>query len=113
MSAYYSCVTSYESVRKGSYRFGPNPDRMYAHPNFFQFLVYMGMDCDDLSVLGAEVEITLGKEMERHTFNKPTVIMVPQGMPIGRGTVLKVEKPFVFAVIRLLSSGESKDRIYL
>jgi hypothetical protein len=104
---------SYESVRKGPYRFGPNPDKMFVHPNYFQFLVYMGMDCDDLSVLGAEVEITLGNEMERHTFNKPTIIVVPNDVPQGHTTILKVEKPFVFAVIRPLSSAESQNRIYL
>jgi hypothetical protein len=70
----------------------------------------MGMDCNDLSVLGAEVETTLGKEMEKHSFNTPTVVVVPQGFPHGRTTILKLDKPIIFAVIRPLSAGGTKDR---
>jgi len=104
---------SYESVRKAPYRFGPNPEHVHVHPSYFEFLLFMGMDCNDLSVLGAEVETTLGKEMEKHTFSTPTVVVVPEGFPHGRTTILKLDKPFIFAVVRPLSSGTTKDRAYL
>lgn len=70
-------------------------------------------DSANSGYLGAEVKITPGDELERHRFNKPTIVTLPRGLPQGHNTILKVDKPFIFIVVRPLSSGESKDRVYL
>ena len=60
----------------------------------------MGMDTNDLSVLGAEIETASGKEMETHAFDMPMIIEVPKKFPHDGITVKKVDKPFIFAAIR-------------
>ena len=95
---------SYESVRKAPYRFSPYPDRPHAHP-YTEFLVFMGADCNDLSELGAEAEISMGKERERHIINKPTVVVQPQTFPHLPLTITKLYKPFIFCVIRPFGHG--------
>ncbi len=66
-----SCVHSYDSV-----------------------LVFFGNKASDLSYLGAEISIELGKEHEKYTFDVPTVVSLPKGMPHLPITCNKLEKPY-------------------
>ena len=91
---------NYESIRKAPYRFGPVPDRPHTH-DYDEILLFMGADCNDLGELGAECEISLGKEMERHTVTTPTVVALPKGVPHCPLAVNKLHKPFVFWDISL------------
>jgi hypothetical protein len=90
---------SYESMNKAPYRFGPIPDKPHVHP-YTEFLLFMGADCNDLSYLGAEVEVYMGKEMEKHVVTKPCVAIQPKGHPHCPVIVNKQEKPWIFAVVR-------------
>jgi len=90
---------SYESIKKVPYRFGPVPDKPHVHP-YHEFLLFMGADTNDLSELGAEVEMSMGKEMERHVITTPTIVQQPKGFPHCPLVVTKLDKPFIFAVIR-------------
>jgi len=90
---------SYESIRKAPYRFGPIPDKPHVH-NYTEFLLFMGADTNDLSELGAEAEMSMGKEMERHIITTPTIVVQPKGFPHCPLAINKVYKPFIFAVIR-------------
>ena len=100
---------SYESIRKAPYRFGPIPDKPHVHP-YNEFLLFMGADTNDLSELGAEVEMSMGKEMERHIITTPTVIVQPKGFPHCPLTVTRLYKPFIFAVIRPFGHGAENRR---
>jgi hypothetical protein len=88
----------WESIRKAPYRFGPVPDKPHVH-TYNEFLFFIGADCNDLSELGAEVEMYMGKEMERHVITRPTVVVQPRGFPHCPLVVTKVEKPFIFSVV--------------
>jgi hypothetical protein len=57
-------------------------------------LVFFGHNTDNLSYLGAEIGVAIGKEHEIHTFNAPTVIALPKGTPYGPITCSKIEKPY-------------------
>lgn len=92
---------SYESMNKAPYRFGPIPDKPHVHP-YTEFLLFMGADCNDLSYLGAEVEMYMGKEMEKHVVTQPCVAIQPKGHPHCPLIVNKQEKPWIFAVVRPL-----------
>jgi hypothetical protein len=57
-------------------------------------LIFFGHDTQDLSYLGAEITIELGREREKHTFDVPTVVAIPRGMPHFPVVCHKVEKPY-------------------
>ena len=90
---------SYESMNKAPYHFGPVPDKPHVHP-YTEFLLFMGADCDDLSDLGAECELYMGKEMEKHVITTPTIAIQPKGHPHCSLIVNGQDKPWYFGVIR-------------
>ena len=95
---------SYESMNKAPYRFGPVPDKPHVHP-YTEFLLLMGADTDDLSDLGAELEVCMGKEMESHTVTTPSVLIQPKEHPHNPLIVRKQDKPWIFAVVRPWGHG--------
>ena len=64
------------------------------HP-YDECLVFAGTDPTNIKYLGAQVSVELGEEREIHTFDQPTVIVIPKGTPHGPVTVNKLEKPIV------------------
>lgn len=96
-----------ESLKKAPYRFGPEPDKPHTHPNA-EILIFMGTDCNDLSELGGEVEIALGEEIERHIITKPTVVVVPGGLPHCPLTITRVDKPFLLTDVRPFGVGGAR-----
>ena len=72
----------------------------HVHP-YDKCLIFFGHDTKHLGYLGAEIEIALGKEQEKHTFNVPTVVTVPRGLPHLPLKVKKVDKPFGFIIYGL------------
>lgn len=74
----------------------------HIHPNA-EALVFVGLDPDNIGYLGAEVQYCLGDELEVHTFDKPTVIIVPAGMPHCPSVTMEVTNPigYGFFIIAL------------
>ena len=95
---------SHESIKKAPYRFGPIPDKPHIH-SYDEFLLFIGADTDNLSELGGEAEMSLGKEQEIHRVTEPTVFMMPKGFPHCPVTITKVDKPFIFSVVRPFGGG--------
>jgi hypothetical protein len=62
-------------------------------------MCFLGTDTDDLSPLGADFEICLGKDLEKHTFNKSSAILTPPFLPHWPGGIVKLEKPIIMADI--------------
>ena len=53
-----------------------------AHTHSYpECLFFVGLDTANVNYLGAEVECCLGSEKEPYTFNEPTVVIVPAGVP--------------------------------
>jgi len=88
-----------ESLKKAPYRFGPVPDKPHVHSKP-EILFFMGADTNDLSVLGGELEMTLGEEQERYIITAPTAVVVPGGLAHNPLTVLKISKPFIMIDVR-------------
>lgn len=61
----------------GDWHTGQDP---HVHP-YAECLVFVGLDSAKMNYLGAEVEVYLGKEQEVYTFDEPTVVVIPAGMP--------------------------------
>ena len=72
----------------------------HVHP-YDECLIFFGHDTKHLGYLGAEIEIALGSEQEKHTFNVPTVVTVPKGLPHLPLVVNRVDKPFGFILYDL------------
>jgi hypothetical protein len=62
-------------------------------------MMFMGTDPYNLGELGADFEICLGKEQEKHKFNKSTAILTPPFLPHWPGGVVKLEKPMIMCDI--------------
>jgi len=69
-----------------------------------EILCFVGLDTDNLDFLGAELELGMGKDYERHIFNTPTVAICPAAFPHLPLITRWVDKPYGFIVICL--SGE-------
>ena len=75
----------------------------HTHPEE-EILLFLGLDPDDINYLGAELELGMGKDYERHIFNTPTVASCPKGFPHLPLITRWVDKPYGFIVVCL--SGE-------
>jgi len=65
----------------------------HTHP-YDEVLLFLGLDLNDITSLGAEVAMELGPEQEEHIINESCVVVVPKGMPHGPFTTLSLERPF-------------------
>lgn len=72
----------------------------HIHP-YDEILVFVGLDPNNLNYLGAEIEIDMGAEHERHTFSEPTVVICPKGFQHTPLITRWVDKPFGCFVICL------------
>jgi hypothetical protein len=66
-------------------------------------LVFAGLDPGNIDYLGAEIEISLGNEFEKHVIDVPSIVCVPKFMPYGPIRTRKVDKPFAHYLIGLNS----------
>ena len=78
----------------------------HVHP-YDEAYVFFGHNTDDLSYLGTEITIEIGKEHEKHTFDKPTVVAIPRGVPHGPITCNKVDRPYSVMKVGLGPKYES------
>jgi hypothetical protein len=76
------------------------------HP-YDECLVFFGHNVNDLSYLGAELTIELGKEHEKHTFNVPTVVVLPKGTPHFPIVCNRVDRPYGVVQVSLGYKPES------
>jgi hypothetical protein len=74
-----------------------------------EVLLYVGADPDNLNYLGAEIEIEMGEEHERHLINKPTVVICPAGMPHLPQVTRWVDRPFAIFAVCLSGEHETKS----
>ena len=70
----------------------------HAH-DFPQYLIFLGGDVNNLTDLGAEVELNLsedGVNLEKHIFTRSTTVYIPPGLYHGPLIYHKVTRPFMF-----------------
>ena len=76
------------------------------HP-YDKCIVFFGHNTDDLSYLGAEITIDIGKEHEKHTFDVPTVISIPKGTPHFPVVCNRVDRPYRVMQVGLAAEVKS------
>jgi len=72
-----------------------NFDKPHSH-KFTELLCFIGGNPENIRDLGAEIEVCLGEEGEKHLINTATVVSIPAGMVHCPINVKKVEKPIIF-----------------
>ena len=66
-----------------------------------EVLVFVGTDPSCPGNLGADIEIDIGKEHERHHVTEPSVVVMPKGVPHGPFVTNWVDRPFAFFSVNL------------
>ena len=93
-------------VELGTYiaagRMDGEPSGAHTH-DFNQALLFLGTDTDDIGSLGAEVELCLGEEGEKHMITTSTAISVPKGFPHFPANISRMEKRFIFMTVSCAS----------
>jgi hypothetical protein len=69
---------------------------------------FIGTDPMHLDELGAEVEISIGEQgkEEKHTFDKPTVLVAPAGLYHCPIVTKRLDKPYVCMAVSLTGKRE-------
>ncbi len=81
----------------------------HVHPGG-EVLVYLGMDPRDPEALGAELEIDLGPEHERHLVTASSAVVCPAGVPHMPQLTRWVDRPFGFFAV-CLDGGHRTDAV--
>ena len=71
-----------------------------------EVLVFAGLDPADIDYLGAQIEIELGEEHERYIIEKPTAVLLPEGLPHNPVVTRWVDRPFAAYTIGLSKNPE-------
>jgi len=79
----------------------------HTHP-YDEIMVFFGHNVADLSYLGADITVEIGPEREKHTFNVPTVVSLPKGLPHFPVTCNRVDKPYRMMQVGLGSEYQSQ-----
>ena len=81
----------------------------HAH-DFTEMLFFFGGDPTDIRELGAEIEITLGEEQEKHVITNAGVVVIPPGLVHCPIDIRNVTKPIAFLEVSLTRVyGQNKD----
>ena len=81
----------------------------HVHPHD-EVLLFAGTDPSDIDYLGAEIQIDMGPEHERHIINEPTAVVCPAGLQHNPIVTRWVDKPFGFL---LMSLGAKHETTYV
>lgn len=69
--------------------------------DFDQFLCFLGSDPVNPQDFGADIELSLGQEGEKHVISVASVTCVPKGLIHCPLTIKKIDKPVLFCNIYL------------
>jgi hypothetical protein len=81
----------------------------HVHP-YDEVLVFAGTEPADIDYLGAEIQIDVGEEHERHIINEPTAVVLPAGTPHCPIVTRYVDKPFG---VLMMSLGKEHKTTYI
>ncbi|NLA75024.1 MAG: hypothetical protein GX846_06110, partial [Deltaproteobacteria bacterium] len=79
----------------------------HVHP-YPEALVFVGLDPDNIEYLGAEIQYCLGKELEVHTFDRPSVIVAKGGVLHCPSVTMEVTNPIGYSFFILSLGAEPR-----
>jgi hypothetical protein len=66
---------------------------------FDKFMCFLSNDPNGSFDFGAEIELTMGKESEKHVIDSSTIICIPKGTAYGPLNFKKITQPILFCEI--------------
>lgn len=84
---------AYGTKAWGEIYHGPHTHK---YPELF---IHLGTDPENPFDLGAEVEMFVGPEMEKHVITQSTIICLPANFAHGPWRILKVTRPFMIVTV--------------
>jgi hypothetical protein len=81
----------------------------HKHP-YAEVLGYFGTDPYNTLDLGGEMELSMGEEMEVHSFTQSTIIYLPANLLHGPLKYKKIKRPFIF--IMMVPSTHLHEKSY-
>lgn len=69
--------------------------------DYSQILIFAGGNPMDVTEFGAEIELSLGEEGEKHVIDSPAMVHIPAGLPHGPLKYVRIDKPIEFIDIFL------------
>ena len=92
-----------------SYFTGPPFQFEVPHTHEFdQYLIFIGPP-EDVREFDSEIELWLGKEMEKHTITESTIVFVPKGLMHTPMNFKRIDKPVL--LINITLSPEYKKEV--
>jgi hypothetical protein len=86
-------------------------DEIHTH-DFDEYLCFLPGNPSNLNEYQAEIEISLGRDGEKHLVVDPAIIFLPRGLPHGRLSFKKVDKPVSYMKICLSPRYSTTPRIF-
>jgi hypothetical protein len=80
----------------------------HSHANA-ELLCFIGGNPLDITDLGAEIDMSLGAEHEKHLITKTSCVSIPANLPHCPLNIRKVTKPIIFLEISLTRNYKSKE----
>ncbi len=74
--------------------------------NYDEAIFFIGSDPRNFSDLGAEVEMAIGAEEEKHVFNKATAVVIPSGLPHCPIVTRSITQPYLCMAVSLTGKRE-------
>lgn len=93
-------------LKPQGYKYAGHPPHIH---KYAELLISIGTNPDDPMDLGAEVEMYMGPELERHVFNRSCCIFIPPNFIHGPWRPMKTTRPWIFIEINQGSSHSEKS----
>lgn len=83
----------------------------HMHP-FDEYLLFFGFNADDMNDFGAELELSMGEEWEKHKITSPSIVIAPKDIPHSPLITEKADKPFAHLHLAMAArySGSGAER---
>jgi len=92
-----------------AYAYEPGITGLSTKPHVHDYdeaIFFLGSDPRHFSDLGAEVEMAIGEEQEKHVFNRATAVVVPKGVPHCPIVTRSIERPYLCMAVSLTGKRE-------
>ena len=106
--ANFPVTTNFSVTMEAIHRAFVMTEKSHVHDDFDEILCFIGGNPMDFRDFGAEVELSLGEELEKHTITTTTFVYVPKGLIHCPIQFKRVDKPIIFSAISLAPAYEKR-----
>lgn len=82
----------------------------HTHP-YNEILIHIGTDPNNPSDLGAEIEMYMGPELEKHVITQTCAVFIPAGFIHSPYKIKKVYRPYI--TIMIIEGPERREELHL